>query len=72
MLKRVSQEPPAFPTFLSAGGQVSGPRKHPRLAGLAPPQGRTQARCMPVHRLVPWADRVRKLAPAGGAKTGST
>jgi hypothetical protein len=72
MLKRVSQDPPALTPVLSAGGQVSGPRKHTRLACLAPPQVRTKARCMPVHRLVTWADRVRKLAPAGGAKTGST
>jgi hypothetical protein len=27
---------------------------------------------MPVHRLGTWADRWRKLSPAGGAKAGST
>ena len=42
------------------------------LAGLAPPTVHTKARCMPGHRLVPWADRLRQLSPAGGAKAGST
>jgi hypothetical protein len=72
MLKRVYQDHPAFTTFLSACGQVSGKLKHTMLACLAPPKVRTKARFMHVHRLVTWADRVRKLSPAGGAKTGST
>ena len=72
MRTRVYHDPPAFPTFVSACGPVSGTRKHPMLACVAPPTVRTKARWMPVHRLVTWADRVRTLAPAGGAKTGST
>jgi hypothetical protein len=38
---------------------------------LAPPTVRTKARFMNVHRLCTWADRLRKLSPPGGAKTGS-
>ena len=72
MLKRVYQDHPAFTTFLSACGQVSGKLKHTMLACLAPPKVRTKALFMHVHRLVTWADRVLKLSPAGGAKTGST
>ena len=72
MLKRVYHDHPAFTTFVSACGQVSGKLKHTMLACLAPPKVRPKARCMHVHRLVTWADRVRKLSPAGGAKTGST
>jgi hypothetical protein len=72
MLKRVYQDHPAFTTFLSACGQVSGKLKHTLLACLVPPKVRTKARFMHVHRLVTWADRVLKLSPAGGAKTGST
>jgi len=72
MLKRVYQEHPAFTTFLSACGRVSGKLKHTMLACLAPPKVRTKARFMHVHRLFTWADRVLKLSPAGGAKTGST
>lgn len=72
MLKRVYQDHPAFTTFLSACGRVSGKLKHTILACLAPPKVRTKARFMHVHRLVTWADRVLKLSPAGGAKTGST
>jgi hypothetical protein len=72
MLKRVYQDHPSFETFLSACGRVSGTLKHTMLACLAPPKVRTKARFMHVHRLVTWADRVRKLSPAGGAKTGST
>jgi hypothetical protein len=72
MLKRVYQDHPAFTTFVSACGQVSGKLKHTMLACLAPPKVRTKARFMHVHRLVTWADRVLKLSPAGGAKTGST
>jgi hypothetical protein len=72
MLKRVYQDHPSFETFLSACGRVSGKFKHTILACLAPPKVRTKARFMHVHRLVTWADRVLKLSPPGGAKTGST
>ena len=72
MLKRYYQHHPAFESFLSACGRVSGKLKHTMLACLAPPKVRTKARFMHVHRLVTWADRVLKLSPAGGAKTGST
>jgi hypothetical protein len=72
MLKRVYHEHPAFATFLSACGRVSSQLQHTILACLAPPQVRTKARCMHVHRLVTWADRLLKLSPAGGAKSGST
>jgi hypothetical protein len=72
MLKRVYQDHPAFATFVSACGRVSGKLKHTILACLAPPTVRTKARFMNVHRLFTWADRVLKLSPAGGAKSGST
>jgi hypothetical protein len=72
MLKRFSQHHPTFETFVSACGRVSGHLKHTMLACFAPPKVRTKARFMPVHRLFTWADRVRKLSPAGSAKTGST
>src|SRR5712691_4317093 len=72
MLKRHDQPHPAFEPFVSACGRVSGTLKHTILACLAPPNVRTKARFMHVHRLVTWADRVLKLSPAGGAKTGST
>jgi hypothetical protein len=72
MLKRVYQDHPTFATFLSAWGRVSGKLTHTIVACLAPPNVRTQARCMHVHRLCTWADRVLKLSPPGGAKTGST
>jgi hypothetical protein len=72
MLKRVYQDHPSFATFLSACGRVSGKLKHTMLACLAPPKVRTKARFMNVHRLFTWADRVLKLSPPGGAKTGST
>jgi hypothetical protein len=72
MLKRVYQDHPSFETFLSACGRVSGKLKHTMLACLTPPKVRTKARFMHVHRLFTWADRVLKLAPAGGAKTGAT
>jgi hypothetical protein len=71
MLKRAYQEHPAFETFVSACGRVSGKLKHTMLACLAPPNVRTKARFMNVHRLFPWADRLLKLSPAGGAKNGS-
>ncbi len=71
MLKRIYQEHPAFETFVSACGRVSGKLKHTILACLAPPKVRTKARFMNVHRLFTWADRVLKLSPAGGAKKGS-
>jgi hypothetical protein len=72
MLKRFYQDHPAFETFVSAGGRVSGTRKHTMLACLAPPQVRTKARFMNVHRLCTWADQGLKLSPPGGAKSGST
>ena len=72
MLKRTYQEHPAFATFVAACGQVSGKLKHTILACLVPPTVRTKARFMHVHRLVTWAERLLKLSPAGGAKTGST
>ena len=72
MLKRVYQDHPTFATFLSACGRVSGKLKHTMLACLAPPNVRPTARCMPLHRVFTWADRVLKLSPAGGAKTAST
>ena len=42
------------------------------LACLAPPNVRSKARFMHVHRLCTWADRLLTLSPAGGAKSGST
>jgi hypothetical protein len=72
MLKRVYQDHPTFETFLSAWGRVSGKLKHTLLACLAPPNVRTKARFLNVHRLFTWADRLLKLSPAGGAKSGST
>jgi hypothetical protein len=72
MLKRRYQDHPSFLTFVSACGRVSGKLKHTILACLAPPTVRTKARFMNVHRLFPWADRLLKLSPPGGAKTGST
>jgi hypothetical protein len=72
LLKRAYQEPPACETFVSACGRVSGKLKHTMLACLAPPKVRTKARFMNVHRLFTWADRVLKLSPPGGAKSGST
>src|SRR6266571_5240422 len=71
MLKRYYQSHPAFESFLSACGRVSGKLKHTLLACLAPPTVRTKARFMNVHRLVAWADRVLQLSPPGGAKRGS-
>ena len=71
MLKRVYQAHPSFETFLSACGRVSGKLKHTILACLAPPQVRTKARFMNVHRLFTWADQVLGLSPPGGAKSGS-
>jgi hypothetical protein len=71
MLKRSYQSHPAFESFLSACGRVSGKLKHTLLACVAPPTVRTKARFMNVHRLFTWADRVLKLSPPGGAKRGS-
>jgi hypothetical protein len=71
MLTRTYQAPPAVATFLTACGQVSGTLTHTILACLAPPQVRTKARFLHVHRLCTWADQVRTLAPAGGATQGS-
>jgi hypothetical protein len=72
MLKRFSHAHPAFETFVSACGRVSGHLKHTILACLVPPKVRTKARFMHVHRLCTWADRVLRLSPRGGAKAGST
>lgn len=70
-LKRYYQHHPAFESFVSACGRVSGTLKHTLLACLAPPSVRTKARFMHVHRLCTWADRVLKLSPPGGAKRGA-
>ena len=72
MLKRRYQDHPKFATFVSACGRVSGKLKHTLLACLAPPTVHTKARFMNVHRLVTWADQLRNLSPAGGAKAGSS
>ncbi len=72
MLKRRDHDHPKCATFVSACGRVSGQLKHTLLACLAPPAVQTKARLMHVHRLVTWADRLRNLSPAGGAKAGST
>jgi len=72
MLKRSYQDHPAFETFVSACGRVSGNVKQTILACLTPPKVRTKARFMHVHRLFTWADRVLHLSPSGGAKAGST
>src|SRR5713101_1713709 len=72
MLKRSYHDHPTFATFVSACGRISGQLKHTILACLAPPNVRTKARFMHVHRLFTWADRLLKLSPAGGAKSGST
>src|SRR5262249_11626985 len=72
MLKRAYQAHPSLATFLAACDRVSGKLKHTLLACLAPPKVRTKARFMNVHRLFSWADRLLKLSPPGGAKTGST
>src|SRR6266853_4915862 len=72
MLKRHYQPHPAFEPFVSACGRVSGKLKHTLLACLAPPTVRTKARFMNVHRLFTWAEKLLKLSPAGGAKSGSS
>jgi len=71
MLKRSYHSHPAFESFVSACGRVSGKLKHTLLACLVPPTVRTKARFMNVHRLFTWAERVLKLSPPGGAKRGS-
>jgi hypothetical protein len=71
MLKRGYQHHPAFERFVSACGRVSGKLKHTLLACLAPPTVRTKARFMNVHRLFTWAEKLLKLSPAVGAKSGS-
>ncbi len=72
MLKRIYHDHPNWVTFLSACGRVSGKLTHTLLACLAPPNVQTKARFMNVHRLFTWADRLLKLSPTGGAKSGST
>ena len=71
MLKRRDEQHPQFSPFLSACGRVSSRLKHTVLACLTPPQVHTKSRCMNVHRLVRWADRVLCFLPAGRAKAGS-
>ena len=71
MLKHYYQHHPGFERFLSACGRVSGKLKQTILACLAPPTVRTKARFMNVHRLFTWAERLLRLSPPGGAKTGS-
>ena len=71
MLKRYYQHHPAFESFLSACGRVSGKLKQTILACLVPPTVRTKARFMHVHRLFTWAERVLKLSPPGATKRGS-
>ena len=71
-LKRRYQDHPTCATFGSACGRVSGKLTHTLLACRAPPSVHTTARFMHGHRLVTWADRLRNLSPAGGAKAGST
>ena len=71
ILKHYYQHHPNFERFLSACGRVSGKLKQTLLACLAPPNVRTKARFMNVHRLFTWADRLLQLSPAGGAKAGS-
>jgi hypothetical protein len=68
---RASHDHPACATFVAAWGRVSGTLPHTMLACVAPPTVRTTVRCMPVPRWCPWAERVRTLAPPGGAKSGS-
>ena len=70
--KRVYPDPPTCATLVSACGRVSGTRKPTLLACVVPPTVRTNARLLHGHRLCTWAERVLKLAPAGGAKSGST
>jgi len=72
MLKRSYEAHPAFETFVSACGRVSGHLKQTLLACLAPPTVRTKARFMNIHRLFTWANHLLRLSPRGGAKTGST
>jgi len=71
MLQRTYQHHPACERFVSACGKVSGKLQQTLLACLVPPTVRTKARFMHVHRLVPWADRILRLSPAGRAKRGS-
>jgi len=70
-LTRTDPPHPACDRFVSACGRASGQRTHPLLAGVAPPTGRTTARCMHGPRFVAWADRVLQLSPPGGATRGS-
>jgi hypothetical protein len=62
---------PMFQTFLSACGRVSANLKQTVLACLTPPNVRTKARFMNLHRLITWADRLLKLSPPGRAVNGS-
>ena len=70
--QRASHPPPACAPLGSAWGRVSGTRTPTILACLAPPTVRTKARLRPVPRLVPWAERLRQLSPAGAAQRRAT
>jgi hypothetical protein len=71
MLQRSDPHHPAFERVVSACGRVAGTLTHTLLACVAPPTVRPKARVLPGHRLVTWAERLRQLAPPGGAKAGS-
>jgi hypothetical protein len=71
MLQRSDHNHPAFERFVSAWGRISGKLQPTLLACVAPPTVRTKARCMHVHRLCTWAERLRQLSPAGGAQAGA-
>jgi len=70
-LQRPYQPPPAFERLVAIGGRVAGQRPHTLLACVAPPPVRTNARLLPGHRLVTWADRGLQRAPPGGAQRGA-
>lgn len=69
MRKRSSHDHPTFATFVAACGRGSGQLKHTMLACVAPPQVHTKARCMNVHCLCTWAERLLTLSPPGGAQS---
>jgi hypothetical protein len=71
MRKRRYETHPQCATLLSACSRVSSRLKPPVLACLPPPKVHTTARCMHVHRVVRWADRLLSLSPAGRAKGGA-
>ena len=71
-LTRSSHDPPTVATGVAAGGRGSGQLKQTLLTCVAPPKVHTTARLMHVPRCCPWAERVRTLAPPGGAQRGAT